>query len=91
MTPDVRLGLILTFIAGIGLPTLGAAFRIMGKWTKVESKLEELIHNMETLVKDKDRTHQEIATTMREDRDATNRRLRWLEENVWRKRREPDG
>jgi hypothetical protein len=84
------------------LPALVIMYKGMLKWTRVENKLETLIRDVQTLVKDKDRSHQEIISTQREDRiatervhqeltqmqredrHATDRRLRYLEETIWR-------
>lgn len=40
---------------------------------------------MRQLVENKDRIHAEMLGQMREDRQATDRRLRWLEEYLWRR------
>jgi hypothetical protein len=60
--------------------------RVVIKWTKTEAKLEALAQDMRELVEAKDKIHREMYTTMREDRAATDKRLRWLEENLWGKR-----
>lgn len=73
----------LSIIAVIILPAVGMLVRITMKWTRVEDKLDHVIKNMEILVLDKDRVHQELSKQMADDRRATDRRLRWLEENVW--------
>lgn len=65
------------------IPALVLLVRLVVKWTKVEERLAELAEDMRELVKDKDKVHTELATQMREDRAATDRRLRWLEENLW--------
>jgi hypothetical protein len=90
MSSDQRLTLILAFITVIALPSLAFSLRMMAKWTRVETKLEELIRNMEKLVLDKDRVHQTMQGEIRDDRAATDKRLRWLEEYLWRKG-PPDG
>jgi hypothetical protein len=66
------------------LPLMALLFRMVIKFTRVEDKLDVVITDMKELVLDKNKTHAEIAATMREDRQATDRRLRWLEEHVWR-------
>ena len=86
MNPDARLALILSFIAGIGLPTLAFCFRIMKKWTKIEMQMEQVVKDMGEIVEAKDRVHAEMIGTMRDDRRTNDRRLRWLEENLWGKK-----
>ena len=87
MNPDARLALILSFIAGIGLPTLTFCFRIMKKWTKIEMQMEQVVKDMGEIVEAKDRVHAEMIGTMRDDRRTNDSRLRWLEENLWGKGR----
>lgn len=91
MSPDVRFTLILTFISVIGAPTLVFSLRISAKWTRVEARLEELVRNMAKLVDDKDKVHLAIQSEIRDDRAATDRRLRWLEEHLWGKGKTPNG
>lgn len=83
MSPDARLGLILTAISVIGGPTLVFVVRATVKWTRVEDRLGDLIGDVDKLVRDKDRVHREIVDQMREDRRATNERLTWLERHLW--------
>lgn len=67
---------VLTTMSVLALPILVFLIRGAIKWTKVEMKLEELI-------RDEREAHTEMYRTMREDRKATDERLRWLEVNVW--------
>lgn len=62
------------------LPALGILIRGAVKWTRTEDKLGTLIENVGKLVDDKDRAHHEMLEQMRADREATNTRLRYLEE-----------
>jgi outer membrane murein-binding lipoprotein Lpp len=68
------------------IPALVLLVRISQKWTRSEDKLEQIASDMSDLVIDKDKVHQELVNQMREDRNATNLRLRYLEENFWRRR-----
>lgn len=83
---DQLLILILTALGVIFIPLLLLLVRIIIKWTKVEIRLDELTSDMSKLVLDKDRTHTEIVNQMIDDRRATDKRLRWLEENVWNRK-----
>lgn len=76
--------IIMTALTALLIPAIGLMFRLVIKWTKTESRLEELTKDMRELVNDKDKIHSEILGQMRDDRAATDKRLRWLEENVWR-------
>lgn len=91
MTADQRLTLILSFISVIGAPSLIFSLRVMAKWTRVESRLEEMVRNTQRLVEDKDRAHQVIQTQIHDDRAATDRRLRWLEERLWGREKNTNG
>lgn len=77
---------IISSIAVIMLPVFGFLYRITVKWTRVEDKLENVVDDVKELVVDKDRVHSEILAQMTHDRDATDKRLRWLEQNLWRRR-----
>lgn len=67
------------------LPTLALLFRLTVKWTTLEHGLVTMSEKLEKLVADKDKTHALILDQMTRDREATDRRLTWLEHNVWRK------
>lgn len=86
MSSGERFTLILSAIGIIGIPTLAFVVRATIKWTRVEDKLEVIATKLLDLVRDKDKIHSKMLQQMREDREATNRRLRWLEENLWRRR-----
>lgn len=87
MTRDEILTVALTIFSALFLPALAFIIRGAVKWTRVESKLEDIAKDLVEIVRDKDRTHNEIISTMRDDRAATDKRLRWLEENVWNQER----
>lgn len=75
-------------VVGILLvPLIVLLFRVVVNATRLEDKVQNIADDLTELVKDKDKTHAEILTQMREDRQATNQRLRWLEENVWNRSR----
>lgn len=84
MTPDAWLTIILSAMAVLVIPLFVVLIRGVVKWTRVESKLDGVTDDMKELVRDKDAVHLEITNQMREDRRATDRRLRWLEEHLWR-------
>lgn len=69
---------------GLLIPTLIFLIRGAIKWTRVEDRLTEIAKDLNEIVADKDKVHTEMLTQMREDRAATDRRLRWLEETRWK-------
>lgn len=86
--------ILLGVVGVILVPSVGFMIRGAIKWTRVEDKLEQLIARVDTIVADKDKIHSELVATMRDDRrmvadqmrmdrDATDKRLRWLEEHLW--------
>lgn len=75
--------LILTVIAVIMIPLLAFMVRATARWARAEERLTRVAGDLEAIVRDKDRAHQELYTAMREDRAATDKRLRWLEEHLW--------
>src|SRR5690348_4135261 len=75
--------LVMSAISILLIPSLILLVRLVSKWTKVEERLAILTEDMGELVRDKDKTHAEMLGQMREDRRATDKRLRWLEEYLW--------
>lgn len=53
------------------------------RWARTEQRLENLIIQVDKRTEQTDATHREIVTTIRQDRAATDSRLRWLEETLW--------
>lgn len=68
----------LTVVAIIGVPMLALIIRLTVRFTRMADRIADLVN-------DEEKAHQEMYRTMREDRLATDRRLRWLEESVWRR------
>lgn len=79
------------FIAGVGIPILGFLITISVQWGGLRSELKSINKELIDIVKDKDDMQHSILDQMKVDRDATDRRLRWLEENVWRNRGRSQG
>lgn len=74
---------IIATLGGFGTAGLGMLWKISSKWTNATDRLEVIERHMKELVDDKNRVHKEITDSMRDDRRATNERLRWLEENFY--------
>ncbi len=85
MNTSVTLELLVTGIGVICIPTLIMLAKGASRWARTETHLETLIGEVRQLVQDKDKTHEEMLEQMRVDRDATDRRLRFMEE--WYMRR----
>lgn len=83
MKMTTLLSIIISIVGVIVIPTVILAFRAAVRWKGIEDKLGQVVNDMREIVEDKNRVHSELVIQMREDRDATNRRLRWLEENLW--------
>ena len=79
------IAIILSAMGIIFIPMLIMLYRGIVKWTRTEDKLDELVRSVSQLVKDKDQTHDLMLKQMADDRRATDGRLRWLEEYVWKK------
>src|SRR5215469_15379430 len=79
--------LILVILSVMGillLPTLGLVLRITIRWTRTEDRLSTVIDDVKELISSQDKVHAEMLAQMRLDRDATDRRLRFLEEWIMR-------
>lgn len=79
------LEIILTVIAVLVLPALGLMIRSAVHSGRLETKLDNVIDDVRQLVASKDEVHKEMYAQMREDRVSTNKRLAWLEQNLWRR------
>lgn len=79
------LALALTFLGVILIPILVVLFRLTVVLTRDRDKIQTIADDLTDLVEAKDKVHSEMYRTMRDDRQATDRRLRWLEENLWRR------
>lgn len=77
--------LALSATAIIVLPVAGLSIRMIIKWTKIEAKMTEVIDDIRKVTEEKERVHTVIFEQLKEDRKATDRRLRWLEEHLWRR------
>jgi hypothetical protein len=73
---------ILSVIAVLIIPAIVILIRGAVKWTRTEDRLESLVTAVEKLVDDKDKVHAAMVDQMTKDRDATDRRLRYLEERL---------
>lgn len=77
--------LILTVISVLLIPAVAFLIRGAIKWTRTEDNVAHLVDKVSQLVDDKDKIHTEIYMQMQHDRDATNRRLEYLE-RAWMER-----
>lgn len=80
MTQYDVLTLLLAGTTVILIPALTILIRGTVKWVRIESKVDYLAENLRAILHDDIKIHAELADQMREDRRATNERLRWLEE-----------
>lgn len=76
--------LALSVVAVLLIPLVALTFRLVVKWTRAEGKLDQAVKDLDGLVKHKDEVHKWLYDQMNSDRTATDKRLRWLEENLWR-------
>lgn len=69
---------------GLMFVVFGALLRLLSKSIKrqveVDDKIDGLVEDVERLVIDKDKVHMSMFEQMKSDRDATDKRLRYLEE-----------
>lgn len=79
MTPFEQMSIALGVLSVIVIPLVVFLIRGAVKWTRVESKLESIVEKLGEIVADKDKIHAELIAQMRDDRRATDERLRWLE------------
>lgn len=80
------LTLAVSIIGAILIPVVILLWKAAVNSTRQADKIEELAKDLHELVDDKDKVHERMYSQMREDRQSTDRRLRWLEEHLWRER-----
>lgn len=76
-----------SFVGVILIPVIALLWRIAVSITRDRDQITGIQEDLHNLIADKDKVHKEMYEQMREDRNATNTRLRWLEENLWNNRR----
>jgi hypothetical protein len=72
--------ILLTVMSVLIIPALIILVRGAVKWTRTEDSLNSLMKSVEKLVEDKEKVHAAIITQMTADREATDRRFRFIEE-----------
>jgi len=83
MGTDATLTVVIAFLTLcflISSAAMGVFLRVILKFSRSESKLNMLADDLKELIENKDRIHAELVAQMGRDRDATDRRLRYLEE-----------
>lgn len=83
-TAQVWLTIALSILSIILIPLLVALVKVVQKATRLEVNQEQIAKSLVSLVQDKDRVHAAMLDQMKDDRRVTDRRLRWLEEHVWK-------
>lgn len=78
------IGLFFSVISIIVIPCGLYLIRSMLHWAQLESKIDAAINDIKDLVLSKDQVHETLWNEIRTDRAATNQRLRWLEEHLWK-------
>jgi hypothetical protein len=74
------------------IPLVVLLWRVAVGITKTGDQINGIEKDLRELVEHKEKDHADIYVQMREDRNATNIRLRWLEENLWQQiRQQPHG
>lgn len=68
------LSTVLTIVGVIVLPGLGFLVSRAARWAHIETKLAAVVEDLK-----------EVTQAMRDQNDKTDRRIRWLEENTWKK------
>lgn len=72
MTTSVLIGIILSALGVVGVPTIVAVWRLTRKWAQLEDKIDTVIEKEED-------TKQELSGRFA----AVDRELQWLREKMW--------
>lgn len=79
------LEIILTILAVLILPGIGLMIRSAVRSARLESDVRNVIDDVKQVIMTETEAHKEIYEQMREDRKASNQRLMWLEQNLWKR------
>lgn len=79
------LEIILTILAVLILPGIGLMIRSAVRSARLESDVRNVIEDVKQVIMAETEAHKEIYAQMREDRKASNQRLSWLEQNLWKR------
>ena len=77
----------LTSLSVLLIPILVLMFRGAIHWTRTDDRLTDLVEDVESLIRKSDKMQSEILNQMTYDREATNKRLRFIEE-YWMTRKD---
>lgn len=83
MTTQVFIRWVIGFIAANVIVIGTLLVRAIVKWTRIQVTMEQLAEDIKEHITDSKHAHEEMYREMRDDRAATNKRLRFLEENFW--------
>lgn len=88
---QIWITVVLTVVSVIVIPGVVLLIRLAVKWTTLESKLAGLVDDVKQIIIDKDKVHLMIMEEIKADRAASDRRLRWLEQHLWKSQRARGG
>jgi len=85
MTPGEWADIGISILGIILIPFLALLFRLTIKSTQLVDRVANIDQGLKEAVQNQTKQNAELNAQMRDDRLATNQRLRWLEENLWRR------
>lgn len=81
------LAIIISVLAVLIIPALALLVRISVKWQRLEDGLSDIDEDVKQLVKEKSDANRELYNLIKTGLEAIDKRVRWLEQNIWNRRK----
>jgi hypothetical protein len=94
ISPDARFGALISvslFILSTMIALLTYVIRAAMRIAKTEERVTDMMSDIQKIVESKEKDHRQLADALKSVYESTDRRLRWLEENTWKRGSRRDG
>lgn len=81
--PSEIIGIVGLTLSVIVIPFFVVLWKTSARWTTMDMRMAQMNTELRALVNDKERAHSTLLDQITRDREATNMRLRYLEEHAW--------
>lgn len=90
LSTDARFSILTTllvFVSGLMVTLITYIVRFASRMARTEEKVSQLVDDITKLVGSKEKDHERLAQGLSKINESTDKRLRYLEENFWRRPR----
>jgi hypothetical protein len=89
LSTDTRFSIITTLLVFVASTVIGLMTYIVKgatRMTRTEAKLSELVDDIKEMIVAKEKDHDRLGQALKHIYESTDKRLRFLEENFWKRR-----